>query len=148
MVVAVTLRSIARIVAASLLSLGTGCASVKPIEDGARFGSVDVVEDWFTSAVVITTSEGPVMVDAGFRPRRMRRALADRGVDPRAVDRILVTHGHRDHLDALPLYEGVPIFAVGSEVEGAQSLRAGRTASSALPARPASLRHRHPALHR
>ena len=62
-----------------LLPTCIACADVTPIDDGAVYGSTTVVKDWFTSAALVETSDGPVMVDAGFREGRMGRALDDLG---------------------------------------------------------------------
>ena len=43
-----------------LLVSALGCADITPLEDGARYGPVTVVQDWFTSFSVIRTGAGTV----------------------------------------------------------------------------------------
>ena len=66
--------------------LAMGCADITPIEDGAVFGPVEVVQDWFTSTALVQTEDTTLLVDAGFREGAMRRSLRKRGVDPEEVD--------------------------------------------------------------
>ena len=42
-----------------------GCADIQPIEDGAVYGSVEVVKDWFTSTALVQSDETTLLVDAG-----------------------------------------------------------------------------------
>lgn len=93
----------------------TGCADITPIEDGATFGSVEVVQDWFTSTGLVRSGDTTLMVDAGFRERAMRRSLEKRGVEPEDVDHVLLTHGHGDHVAALALYSNAEIWALPEE---------------------------------
>ena len=95
--------------------MATGCADITPIEDGAVFGSVEVVKDWFTSTALVQSEGTTLMVDAGFRERAMRRSLSKRGVEPEEVDHVLLTHGHGDHVGALLLYPNAEIWALPEE---------------------------------
>jgi glyoxylase-like metal-dependent hydrolase (beta-lactamase superfamily II) len=95
--------------------LAMGCADITPIEDGAVFGPVEVVQDWFTSTALVQTEDTTLLVDAGFREGAMRRSLRKRGVDPEEVDHVLLTHGHGDHVAALGLYPNAEVWALPEE---------------------------------
>lgn len=95
--------------------MAVGCADITPIEDGAVFGSVEVVQDWFTSTALVQSGDTTLMVDAGFRERAMRRSLRKRGVEPDEVDHVLLTHGHGDHVAALALYSNAEVWALPEE---------------------------------
>ena len=94
-----------------------GCADVTAIEDGVRYGDVEVVQDWFTSIALVSTEQTTLLIDAGYRPKKIASALAERGLDPADVDHVLLTHGHDDHVGALSLYTGAQIWALAEEVD-------------------------------
>ena len=94
-----------------------GCADVTAIEDGARYGDVEVIQDWFTSIALVSTEQTTLLVDAGYRPKKIASALAERGLDPADVDHVLLTHGHDDHVGALSLYTGAQVWALAEEVD-------------------------------
>ena len=88
-----------------LLAALVGCADVTPIEDGATYGPVTVLQDWFTSVALVSTGAGPILVDAGFRDGALTKRLRREGVEPEEVRAVLLSHGHGDHfggLSALP----------------------------------------------
>lgn len=91
------------------------CADVSGIEDGRQLNSVITLKDWFTSAYLLPTDAGPVMIDAGYRDRNMSKALADQGVDPADVVAVLLTHGHTDHIGALGIYPNAQLYALPEE---------------------------------
>jgi len=92
-----------------------GCADIQPIEDGAVYGQVEVVKDWFTSAGLVQTDETTLLVDAGFRSGKMRRSLRKRGLTPEDVDHVVLTHGHGDHVGAISIYSNAKIWALPEE---------------------------------
>ena len=98
-----------------VLGLVLGCADITPIEDGAVYGSVEVVQDWFTSVGLVQTGESTLLIDAGFREAKMKRYLGKRGVEPEDVDHVLLTHGHGDHVGALAIYTQAQIWAFPEE---------------------------------
>ncbi len=77
------------------------CADVTAIEDGVQIGAVVQKKDLFTSFAVIETDDGPLLVDAGWRPRKTVGSLKDLGYAPDDVQSVLITHGHEDHIGAL-----------------------------------------------
>ena len=98
-----------------IVLLFMACADITPIEDGRQFGPVVVLKDWFTSAALLPTEPGPVLIDAGFREGNMTDALASQGVEPSEIIAVLMTHGHSDHLGALGLYTNASIYALAEE---------------------------------
>ena len=49
------------------------------------------------NALLVRSRTTCVMIDCGFGRRDLERRMALRGMDPRDLDAILVTHEHSDH---------------------------------------------------
>ncbi|MCI9414242.1 MAG: MBL fold metallo-hydrolase [Clostridiales bacterium] len=49
----------------------------------------------------IGSSSGGVLVDVGVSARRIELALWDRGIDPRSIGAVFITHEHSDHISGL-----------------------------------------------
>lgn len=67
----------------------------------------------FVNAFVVSSDDGPLLVDAGMprRAGRLRSALREVGHDPEALRHILVTHHHEDHVGSLAaLREGTTVY--------------------------------------
>ncbi len=53
------------------------------------------------NAIYVSSGATQVLVDAGFSARELTRRLTLVGVDPHAIEAILVTHEHQDHVRGL-----------------------------------------------
>lgn len=50
------------------------------------------------NALLVESGRSRILIDAGFGPREMRRRLQRLGTDANAIDALLVTHEHTDHV--------------------------------------------------
>jgi phosphoribosyl 1,2-cyclic phosphodiesterase len=65
------------------------------------------------NATVIAAGETRILVDAGLSCRELMRRMAQAGEDPEALDAILITHEHLDHVAGLSVLARklkVPVF--------------------------------------
>jgi phosphoribosyl 1,2-cyclic phosphodiesterase len=65
------------------------------------------------NSTVIASARTRVLVDAGLSCRELLRRMAITGEDPAALDAILITHEHADHVTGLPVLArklGIPVF--------------------------------------
>ncbi len=72
------------------------------------------------NAVLITAGKTKVLVDAGLSAKEIVRRIAEVGEDIAALDAILITHEHSDHVGGLRVLlksVGCPIFLSGATLE-------------------------------
>ena len=65
------------------------------------------------NSAVIASSQTRILVDAGLSCRELMRRMAAVGEDPYALDAILITHEHADHVSGLPVMArklGIPVY--------------------------------------
>jgi phosphoribosyl 1,2-cyclic phosphodiesterase len=65
------------------------------------------------NSAVIASSHTRILVDAGLSCRELMRRMAAVGEDPYALDAILITHEHADHVSGLPVMArklGIPVY--------------------------------------
>lgn len=53
------------------------------------------------NSLFVESKNTKILIDAGVSCKRIETALQDINVDPKTLDGILVTHEHRDHVQAL-----------------------------------------------
>jgi len=82
------------------------------------------------NAVLISSDKTNVLVDAGMSAREILRRIHDVGVEPAALDGVLVTHEHGDHIGGLRVLLGTvkcPVFISQVTAEAYYDTRAGGT---------------------
>ena len=65
------------------------------------------------NSTVITSSRTQILVDAGLSCRELLKRMAIAGEDPSALNAILITHEHQDHINGLAVLGrklGIPVF--------------------------------------
>jgi phosphoribosyl 1,2-cyclic phosphodiesterase len=65
------------------------------------------------NSAVVASSQTRILVDAGLSCRELMRRMAAAGEDPYALDAILITHEHADHVSGLPVMArklGIPVY--------------------------------------
>ncbi len=118
-----TLKLLGLVLLVVLLSIGGMLAWVfignGEIPDGREMGGfARIVKDGFVSAAVIDLGDGQLaLVDAGNdkEGKALRAELTRRGKGPDDVTAILITHGHPDHVAALPIFQKARLFAMEAE---------------------------------
>ena len=82
------------------------------------------------NAVLISSGKTNVLVDAGMSAREILRRIHDVGIEPAAIDGVLVTHEHGDHIGGLRVLLGTvkcPVFISQVTAEAYYDTRAGGT---------------------
>ena len=103
-----------------------------PLEHGTQVGPSTLIVDSYAAIYVVPTTSGVLLIDAGVDPegQALRVGLRAQGYDLDDVLAVFLTHGHGDHIAAIPLLDA-PVYALEPEVD----LVAGRTASNSLVGR-------------
>jgi len=74
------------------------------------------------NALLVRSASACLMVDCGFGRREIERRMGRRGMHPRDIDGILVTHEHSDHaggVASLARHWGIPVFATAGTIRAA-----------------------------
>jgi glyoxylase-like metal-dependent hydrolase (beta-lactamase superfamily II) len=82
-----------------------------------NFISPDSLQFYFTPTLIDTGAE-LVLFDTGLGQGGITRALAEAGVSPDAIDVVVITHMHPDHIGGM-MTDGVPTFPNARYVTGA-----------------------------
>jgi glyoxylase-like metal-dependent hydrolase (beta-lactamase superfamily II) len=108
------------LVAIPALAFYSAFAGNSAIQDGQEMQTtVRLIKDGFVTVGMIDLGDGKVaLIDAGndASGKAILAELARRKLGPEAVSAILITHGHSDHLAAIPLFPDAGLFALEAEV--------------------------------
>lgn len=72
------------------------------------------------NSTYIAASDSAVLVDAGRSCKQLLAAMESRGIEPRSIGAVLVTHEHTDHVSGLRVLLkklGVPLYATPEVLE-------------------------------
>jgi glyoxylase-like metal-dependent hydrolase (beta-lactamase superfamily II) len=109
--------------------LGAALLGRRLAQDGVEVNGVRIVKDGMVTVGVVPISDTSVaLIDAGNDKRgtAIRAELARRRLNPDNVAAILITHGHPDHVAAIPLFPRAEIICLDREagiVEGREGAR-------------------------
>lgn len=75
------------------------------------------------NALIVESGGHRLLLDAGFSCRYIEKGLRELGEEAAAIDAILLTHEHEDHVrgaDRLVRRHGIPLYATAGTLEGAK----------------------------
>ena len=72
------------------------------------------------NAMLLVTEQTRILIDAGKNAKALCRALGELALTPEQLDAIIITHDHRDHTAALPVFlkhHPLPVHAVEASAQ-------------------------------
>jgi glyoxylase-like metal-dependent hydrolase (beta-lactamase superfamily II) len=111
------------------LPIGAAFFGRRSAQDGVEINGIRVVKDGIVTVGVVPVSDTTVaLIDAGNDKSgaAIRAELSRRKLNVDSVVAILLTHGHPDHVAAIPLFPRAEVIALDREVaivEGRESAR-------------------------
>ena len=72
------------------------------------------------NAMLLQTEQVRILIDAGKNAKALYRALGELSLTPEQLDAIIITHDHRDHTAALPVFlkhHPLPVHAVEASAQ-------------------------------
>lgn len=106
-------------------------SGLEAIEDHRRVGAtIEIVQDGYVSMSILDLGNGHVaLIDCGNDPMgvALLAALSHRDLGPADVSTIFLTHGHRDHIAACPLFTHADVYALAADVPLAEGRTMGHS---------------------
>jgi glyoxylase-like metal-dependent hydrolase (beta-lactamase superfamily II) len=65
---------------------------------------------WSYNCLLIRTGSANILIDTGHGPGGLVRERLTTLIDPADIDRVVITHGHGDHIGGLALEDGSPAY--------------------------------------
>jgi len=75
------------------------------------------------NALLVRSPNACLMLDCGFGPRELERRLSTRGMHPRDINAIVVTHEHSDHVGGVAAVArrfGIPVYATAGTAKASR----------------------------
>ena len=92
------------------------CADITKVEDGQRVGDVVILKDFFTSVQLLDAGDRVILFDGGYRRDTVEEQLLAQGQSLETVTDVFLTHGHPDHIAAVPFLPNATVYAFEAEV--------------------------------
>lgn len=70
----------------------------------SRVRTISLYSGSVGNAFVIQTEQGAILIDAGKNAKRLCTALTEVKIAPEEIRAIFITHEHKDHISALPVF--------------------------------------------
>jgi glyoxylase-like metal-dependent hydrolase (beta-lactamase superfamily II) len=116
----------------------------QPITDGLEVNGLRIVKDGIVSICLLPLAGGQVaLFDAGNDKtgKAILSELTRRGLGPDNVTAVFLTHGHPDHMAALPLFPHAQVMALAEEVGVAEGTASpGGPLMRFMPVRPTGVK--------
>lgn len=98
-----------------IFSFLLACADITKVEDGQVVGDVVILKDFFTSVQLLDAGDRVVLFDGGYREDTVEEQLIAQGQSLESVTDVFLTHGHPDHLAAVPFLPNATVYAFEDE---------------------------------
>lgn len=91
---------------------------MKPIDTGKIPSTeVFVIKDWVANVYTIQSSEGYILIDAGFNAKTIKKTLEQENILPEDIKHIFLTHSDDDHVAAVELFPNASVYMSQDELQ-------------------------------